>query len=257
MIVLTATADTLRVTTGSAADIECYVSYIEVDSATPPVVQDIGQVSTADITTATTTNILTCTTASRRRRVMYANIHNNSATSTTINVELFNGTTARNLVDCTLLQNESLVYNGATWLHYDANGALYPSVGNAATQAEMEAGTATNKYVTPQGVNWHPGVAKFWVLFTGNTTTILASWNVTSITDGTSEATVTIATDFSSASWVCQATAEGASTTAAAWRGACVRAIAAGTIIVFCVDGAATTALQDPTRWHVVGFGDQ
>lgn len=257
MIILTATSDVLRVVTGSAADVEAYVSFIEVDSAAPPVVQTVGQTSTADITTATTTTILDCTTASRKRRVMYASLHNNSATSTTIDVELFNGTTARDLIDCTLLQNESLVYNGATWLHYDANGALYPSVGNAATQAEAAAGTATNKYLSPLSANWHPGVAKFWVVFTGNSTTILASWNMTSISDGTSEATVTIATDFSSANWCCQATAEGASTTVAAARLACCRAIAAGTIVVFCVDGAATTALADPTRWHVAGWGTQ
>lgn len=262
MIVLTATSDALRVVTGSAADVECYVSYIEVDNATPPVVQDVGQVSTADITTATTTSILTCTTASRRRRVMYASIHNNSATSTTIDVELFNGTTARDLVDCTLLQNESLVYNGATWLHYDANGALYPSVGNAATQAEMEAGTATNKYVTPQGVNWHPGVAKFWVKC-GVTANVLNSWNVTNLTDnGTGDVTVNIATDFSSVDYAAFVAVEMTATTygVANTREPHIRSggQAAGTLRCDCVDNTATTSLiKDPTAWHIGGFGDQ
>lgn len=262
MIILTATADALRVVTGAAADIESYVSFIEVDSATPPVVQDVGQVSTADITSAATTNILTCTTSARKRRVMYASLHNNSSTACGVVVELFNGTTARNLIDATLLQNESLVYNGSTWLHYDSNGAIYPSVGNAATQAEMEGGTANNKYVTPEGVNWHPGVCKCWVKC-GVTANILASWNVTSLVDnGTGDVTVTIGIDFSTVDYAALVSVEMTATTygVANTREAHIRSggLTVGTTRFDCVDNTATTSLiKDPTTWHIAMFGDQ
>lgn len=260
MLILRATGDLLRVqatTTGSS--IKCHVSAIEADNGTPPIIQDIVRTNTAFITDTTLTTILDCTTANRRRNVKHVNIFNDHATvATIVTVTHTDGTTIEVLAKANLLVGESLVFTqGGLWIHYDSNGAPYPSVGNAASQAEMEAGTATDRYVTPQGVNWHPGTSKFWVVFTGNSTTITASWNMTSITDGSTQATVTIATDFSGSAWCLQATAIGSAVSVAACRLSSAITMAAGSIIVFCVDGAATTALQDPTTWCVSGFGDQ
>jgi hypothetical protein len=266
-LILRATADLLRVTTTvGGSNIECHVSFVDIlDSAAPPVVQFVDVVNTANITTVTTTTILDCTTANHARRVLYASAKNNHASVTeTVEFVHSDGTTVRSLIKATLLAGEALIYNGVgTWLHYDTNGALYPSVGNSATQAEMEAGTATNKYVTPQGVKWHPGVAKFWLR--GDTAAGLTSnWNVTSLTDtGTGVMGVTIATDFSSATgWSCQVSVEATATT---WAVANTRechirnaTLAAGTVSVDCVDNTATTSLvKDPSSWHVVGYGDQ
>jgi hypothetical protein len=265
VLILQATADLLRViTTVGGSQIEPHVSFIETDNAAPPVVQDVNLVNTANITTATTTTVLDCTTASRRRRVLYASFRNTHASVTeTVEVVHSDGTTVRSIVKATLLPGESLIYNGAgTWLHYDANGALYPSVGNAATQAEMEAGTATNKFVTPQGVNWHPGVAKFWVI-AGTTGNILNSWNVTSLTDtGTGVLTITIATDFASVDYCCHVSVEATGTTwaVANTRECHIRSAtrATGSIAVDCVDNTATTSLvKDPSTWHVSALGDQ
>lgn len=265
MLILRATTDLLRVITGlGGASIECHVSAIEVNSATPPVVQDLRRVNTAAITTATTTTILDCPTSGNRCRVMYASIRNDHASaSETVEVVHSDGTNVETIIKATLLAGESLIYNGAgTWLHYDANGALYPAVGNAATQSDMEGGTATDKYVTPNAMKWHPGVAKFWGKFgvTGNT---IAGWNVDSPTDnGTGDITVNITTDFSSANWCAAVAVEMTATTygVANTRECHVRSggQAAGTLRCDCVDNTATTSLiKDPTAWHVAGWGDQ
>ena len=72
----------------------------------------------------------------------------------------------------------------------------------AATQAEMEAATSNTVAVTPLNTNFSPGVAKAWIVCSGDGTTINASHNITSITDtAVGKVTVTIATDFSSAAY--------------------------------------------------------
>ena len=71
---------------------------------------------------------------------------------------------------------------------------------SAATQAQMETATSNTVSVTPLSTNWHPAVAKCWLVTAGaGTPSITASRNITSITDdGVGLLTVTIATDFSS-----------------------------------------------------------
>jgi hypothetical protein len=258
MLNLATTTTKLTLVTGSATDIEVTHSYVDLSTSTF-LPTGVGGDTLTNITTATTTDIVPAPAASTVRNVKHISLFNRHAsTSNLCTVNQTDGTDTNCQAEVTLLAGERLVFDECgTWTHYDANGGVYPSTGAAALQSDMEAGTSSSKYVTPQGVNWHPGVAKFWVIFTGNTTTILSSWNVTSITDGTTEATVTIAADFSSPNWPVFATATGTASTAAAARLATARAIAAGTVVVWAVDGAATTALADPSQWCVCGFGDQ
>lgn len=70
----------------------------------------------------------------------------------------------------------------------------------AATQAEQETGTATNRIVTPGRQQYHPSAAKAWVKFNGSgVVAIDASYNVTSITDnGVGDYSVNLTTGFSS-----------------------------------------------------------
>lgn len=264
MLIGSSTSHKLQVVTSAAADIEVAGSVIAVSTASPPVVDGtvLGPVLPASITTATTTDLVTGA-ASLIKRVMELSLRNNHAsTACDVTIQRTDGTNTDTVIKCSLLAGEALVYNGASWLHYDTNGAIYPSVGNAATQAEMEAGTATNKYVTPQGVNWHPGVEKFWVKC-GVTANVLNSWNVTSLTDnGTGDVTVTIATDFSSVDYCCNVSVEMTATTygVANTREPHIRSggQAAGTVRCDCTDNTATTSLiKDPTAWHIRGMGDQ
>ena len=266
MLILRATADILRVVTGSAADLEAHVSAMEADNAAPPVVQDIVRTNTASITTATTTTILDCTTANRRRNVKHVNLYNNHASqATTCRVEHSDGTNAEVLANVNLLAGESLVLTeGGVWLHYDSNGGLYPSVGNSASQAEMQGATATDRYVTPNAMTWHPGVCKAWGkhAVSGAVPQMTATWNVTSVTDsGVSRVTPVIATDFSSANYSIQATAEAATTTYSATTTCliCVIRNATPSVTQFTLDlleidiGQAT----DPAAWYWSAFGDQ
>ena len=267
MLILRANTDDLEVVTGSAADIEVHLSAMQADASTPPVVQPLPNLGPlASITTATTTQILDTSgiTNGHVVNVRHANIYNNHASqASTVKVQVNDGTNVTVLANVNLLAGESLVLTeGGVWLHYDSNGGLYPSIGNAASQAEMEAGTATDRHVTPQGVNWHPGTAKFW-LKAGVTGNILASWNVTSLTDtGTGVMAITIATVFSSVHYCVSVSIEATATT---WAVANARechlrsaTLAVGTLSVDCIDNTATTCLvKDPTSWHVSAFGDQ
>lgn len=249
----------------AAVDLEVSGSVVVVSNASPPVVDGTN---TLPFTLASLTNTSGATAdlvsgiASTKTRIIDCQIRNNAANANSITLRRTDGTNTVINETMNLLPGESAVYNGAIWLHKDTNGAIYPSVGNAATQAEMEAGTATNKYVTPQGVNWHPGVAKAW-LIAGVTGNLLASWNITSLTDtGTGVMGITIATDFSSVNYCCLVSVEATATT---WAVANTRechirnaTLAAGTVSVDCVDNTATTSLvKDPTTWHVAMFGDQ
>lgn len=267
MLILRANTDDLRVITSAAADIECHVSAMQADNAAPPALQAIPNLGPlASITTATTTTILDTASLTNNHsiNVKHINIYNNHAsTACIVTIDVDDGTVNTVLAEVNLLAGESLVFTqGGVWIHYDANGGVYPSVGNAASQAEMEAGTATDRYVTPQGVNWHPGAVKFW-LKAGVTGNILGSWNVTSLTDtGTGVLTITIATDFSSTNYCCQVSVEATATT---WAVANAREChirsatpAVGSIAVDCIDNTATTNLvKDPTSWHVSALGDQ
>jgi hypothetical protein len=116
-------------------------------------------------------------------------------------------------------------------------------VGDAATQAQMEAATSTSVAVTPGRQHFHPGHPKFWALVTN---VLVSSYNVTSITDGGTSVTVTIGNDFSSGNWCCVATISGGL--------AQVGAQTAGSVVVGSYDFAGGGT--NPTSYNIVGFGD-
>ena len=74
------------------------------------------------------------------------------------------------------------------WTFYNASGeALVQHAESEATQAEMEAETATAKFVPPDLVRHSPGVAKAWCHWQMvGTHSIKASYNVDTVTDGSS-----------------------------------------------------------------------
>ena len=251
----------------AAVDLEVSGSVVVVSNASPPVVDGTN---TLPFTLASLTNTAGATAdlvsgiASTKSRIIDCCIRNNSANDNSVTIRRTDGTNNVLNEKMNLLAGECAVYNGAIWLHKDTNGAIYPSVGNAATQAEMEAGTATTKYVTPQGVNWHPGVCKAWAKHTvsAGVPQMTKTWNVTSVTDSAAcRVAPVIATDFSSADYAvvygfeCNTTTYSATTTALipTIRNA---TLAAGgfTIDLVEIDIGQTT---DPASWHWLAFGDQ
>jgi hypothetical protein len=263
---LKGTSDVLRVNVATGSDIEATIWWADSLDGSPPTVSSFGREPFASITGTGNTTLLTGV-ASHTLKVKRISLFNNHAsTSTVVYCDITDGTDTNVIAGskCTLLAGESLLMNETgTWLHYDSNGAVYPSVGNAASQAEMEAGTATDKFVTPQGVNWHPGVAKCWGKAVGAGTSLTVNWNISGISDtGTGRLGVTIGTDFSSANYSVVPSLE-RTVTALTATGVEDHAIrnaspAAGSFEIESYDQTAILfAAQDPQSYFWVCHGDQ
>lgn len=123
MLLLTSTSDIIRVITGSAADIECHASWVDINGTTVTP----GRTNTAPITTATTTTIVASPAASTQRNVKALYIHNTHATvASTVLIQHFDGTTSVDLVNCTLLPDEHLNLNeNGSWVHRTGTLAEY------------------------------------------------------------------------------------------------------------------------------------
>lgn len=261
MRLLTATNHKIQLVTDAAADIEAWGSYVDNASGT---ITAGGPGVLASITTATTTDVIGVPGASTQRNVTELGCRNNhGSTACNVSWNFIDGTSTVTHYKVNLLAGESCgMDENGNWWHKDSNGGDYPALGNIATQADMEAGTSTTVVVTPGVVQYHPGVAKFWVV-AGTTGNILTSYNVTSLTDtGTGVLAITIATDFSSVDYCISVSVEATATTwaVANCRECHIRSAtrAVGTVSVDCVDNTATTSLvKDPTTWHVSGHGDQ
>lgn len=122
MLLLTSTSDVLRIVTSAAADIDAYVSYVDlVSGAVTP-----GRTSTPAITTATTTTIC-AGPASGQRNIKHVNITNNSSTTSCfVEVEFYDGTNPAEIRGVTLLPGENLAMSeGCFWHHRDAQNAEY------------------------------------------------------------------------------------------------------------------------------------
>jgi hypothetical protein len=132
-----------------------------------------------------------------------------------------------------------------------------------ATQAQQETGTAVNVIVTPGRQHFHLSAAKVFAIITvaaGTPTQQATSYNMTSIADTSpGVVTLTIATDFSTANWCCQATTEGAAAAphVISNQATCgTFSKAAGSVVLTNVDATATQVIEDPVSWSMVGFGD-
>lgn len=96
--------------------------------------------------------------------------------------------------------------SSSQFLQTNGSGTLTwatPSGSTAATQTDQETATSTTTFVCPGRQQYHPSSCKAWAKINEvTTTTILASYNVTSITDhGVGDTTITFTTAFSSANY--------------------------------------------------------
>jgi hypothetical protein len=124
-----------------------------------------------------------------------------------------------------------------------------------ANQAALEAETNEDTYAAPDLIRFSPGVGKFWVK-TGYDASVLASYNVTSVTDvGTGLLTVTIADDFTSASWAVTACTETPYTRSTNVDVPSGSGQLAGSVAMRVTDNNGT--LSDGTYLHVAGWGTQ
>jgi hypothetical protein len=273
MLLLRATTDLLQVDTGSAASIEVVRAALIADNAAPPAIKAIPDLGPMDaITQATTTTVVDTSagTSGDHWNVKDLSFYNGHASqSTTLKVKIADNSLSPTrfvtLWNGTLLAGETLKLDETgMWTLYDSNGNVKAAAFPAATQADMEAGTSNSVSVTPQNINWHPGVAKAWAkhAVSGGVPQMSASWNVTSVTDSAvCRAAPVIATDFSSANYVvlygfeCNTTTYSATTTALIQTVRNATQAAGGfTMDLLEIDIGQTT---DPASWHWVAFGDQ
>jgi len=262
MLILSSTSDLVTVTATTAATLEVHASWMDNASGTITP----GRTNTATISSTTETTIVAAAASGSQRNVKHLSVFNDHASTTaTIDVQHTDGSNKHSLCKAVLLAGERVIFDQeGDWIHYDSNGGPYPSVGNAATQGDMEAGTATNKYVTPQSFNWHPGAAKAWakMAVSAGVPGLTVSWNMTSVTDSAvCRVTPVIATDFSSTNYCVSYGFECNTTTYSATTTALIQCIRNGTqtatqfaMDLLEIDIGQTT---DPTAWHFACWGDQ
>lgn len=129
------------------------------------------------------------------------------------------------------------------------------SAPSAASQAEMEAASSNTVYATPGRIHFHPGVAKGWVKYDQVADSVLASRNVTGVTDTSAgNFTVVWATDFSSANYAYSISAEATSGNEVDRQFVANGGQAAGTLVVNTYNNG--PSLTDMPGVSVVGFGD-
>lgn len=190
-----------------------------------------------------------------------------SATNTGAATITIDGLASRDIKrnDGSALQAGDVTTGGIYMIAYESGIDDYlllnPTGQKLAAQSDMETGTSTVLLVTPGLQHHHPAHPKFWAYVTvsGGTPTLQTSHNVTSITDsGTGILTVTIATDFSSANWCCNASVELVDVTLddnSDMRYVALGTKAAGTIQVQCFTEFGGQ-YSDPAGWNVSGMGD-
>lgn len=146
----------------------------------------------------------------------------------------------------------------------DSAGTETKITNRSASQAQQEAGTATDVYVTPSVQKHNPNHPKAWAKITGGATPALAAHSgFASVSrPALGRILLTMSTAMSSANYCIMATVERASTllTVANTLHCTVRN-ATPTTTTFeleCYDNTATTNLAvDPTAWYVTILGDQ
>lgn len=133
-------------------------------------------------------------------------------------------------------------------------GALQP-LASLGTSGQVLTSNGAGAYPTWQasGGGGGDGEAKFWLYANGAGTSILGSFNVTSITDGgPGNMTVTIATDFANVNWCATLTISAGAVADNFYR---VATPQLGSLLVLNIRSAGSAI--DPGSWFVAGFGDQ
>ena len=148
---LTTSTDLLRVITGSAADLDCVVSFIEYTNAAPPVL-DAMDTQFTNIVTATTTTILGApSTGSDRRRIKslsIVNVHASQSTTVAVGIERTGPVFWQVYNTVTLQPGESLTYTeGTGWFPNKSSTAVPAGTTNLLLGAN-QSGFAADTYMS-------------------------------------------------------------------------------------------------------------
>lgn len=151
MIILSATADIIRVVTASANAVHVHASWVDnqVATATP---YTPGRTNTS-IASAATTTVLASPAASTQRQLKKLIISSAGGTGNTVTVQFFDGSAAYQIISVTLAFGETLEYEDlAGWLVHDATGALKTTgVGSGRLMRAPQVLTSGTTYNPPAG----------------------------------------------------------------------------------------------------------
>jgi len=129
MLLLTTSSDKIQLITGAdGASIDVHTSYVDNASGTITPLRT----NVVGIATATTTEIVPSPSSGTQRNVKGIYISNTSSSvSTQATVTHTDGTNVVDLINVTLLANETLMLNASgTWVHLDQQGAEYDYTAN-------------------------------------------------------------------------------------------------------------------------------
>jgi len=147
-MLLTSTSDIARIVTGSAVDIDVQASFVDHTATTPFSVA--GRTNTK-ITTATTTTVVAAPGASTQRQIKTLVVRNIHATDpNVVTVQHYDGTTSVTVFKRTLLAGETIIYDGAKWITYNATGVPV-SVTEVGQLSDGDYGDVT---VSGSGATW-------------------------------------------------------------------------------------------------------
>lgn len=122
MLLLTGTSDKIQIITGSAGDIECHASWVDLSGGTVTP----GRTNTASIATAATTDIVPSPAASTQKNVKMLSVYNNHTTvSNVITILHTDGSNPETLYEVTLAPGEFVILNeDGQWIYYAADGTV-------------------------------------------------------------------------------------------------------------------------------------
>lgn len=168
MLLLASTSDKIRLTTGSATNIDVHASWVDgVSSVTP------GRTNTP-ITTATTTDIVGAPGSSTYRTVKTITIRNRAAsTSNAVTVIHTDGTNAMELYKCTLFAGYTLHYHEGAgfWVTDNYGGNVF----NEQTNGIPAATNSTNLVALGSDVTNNNGTANTIADVTGLSFSVTAA----------------------------------------------------------------------------------
>jgi hypothetical protein len=271
VIQLTGTSDLVQIIRSSTADVDVHASWVDLSGTTVTP----GRTNNTFASAATST-IVGSPLSSTSRRVKCIHVRNrHAATANDITIQHYDGSTTVQLIKCTLAAGEALHYDeGRGWRAISASGgekeAALPIASDTvlgvieiAIQSEQESGSDATKAVTSGRQHFHPSAAKAWGMAVGAGTSLTVSYNITSVGDtGTGRLGVTIATDFSAATYAAVVTVQRSATSLAeAGVEDCAIRNASMTATAFEIESwdhtATTMVAQDPAQYYWACFGDQ
>ena len=207
MITLTATTHILELTTGSATNVDVFVSYADHTTSGAT----LGDQQTL-ITTGTTTTILAAPVASTQRQIKYISVNNTSATTNAVTVKKDISATEYDIFGpVTLGANERLEYlDGQGWKVFANSGAIKSSINQGSatisttkSAAVLSADVTNNNAVANTIANvtglsfpvtsGHVYIFEFNIFYTANATTTGSRWSI----NGPATTTLVFASEYS------------------------------------------------------------